>query len=233
MKEGRIELSHRDQASQSSIVRTPLLRVTSLRARKVRKTRLRCTLVKPSESANSACFGARENLEAVHQSDRAQPEIQLAEQVRDAPERLTSAQAGDPFAVMGPVDQGIAPQGIREIRVPPEGPAQGVVRDEGDGAGRQGSQIVVHLMQVQALQVRHVARDIERQDLPAALRQSRIARDPALEHEAALARPVAEPGDIVAARQIPNRVGQIEDRGPIRIGQECDAVELARQHLQR
>ena len=59
-------------------------------------------------------------------------------------------------------------------------------RDDDDGAGRQGSDAVVHDPEVQALVVRKVAWDVEGQDLPPALLQDLVAVGPAVDDEAAL-----------------------------------------------
>jgi hypothetical protein len=105
------------------------------------------------------------------------------------------------------------------------------VRDEADPAGNQGPEIVVHDVEVETLQVRDVARNVEREDLPLAARQQLVAASQAFEDQAALRRAVLIPNDVVVLADVPDGHRQRDDRLPLFVRDGRDAFELHDQGL--
>lgn len=112
------------------------------------------------------------------------------------------------------------PEAQREVE-------QGFVRDDDDGAGRQGSDAVVHDPEVQALVVRKVAWDVEGQDLPPALLQDLVAVGPAVDDEAALGGAVLLTKDVLMHAQSPPLDRQVLDSLPFDGRKGRIALQLA------
>jgi hypothetical protein len=89
------------------------------------------------------------------------------------------------------------------------------VRYHGHGAGGEGSEAVVHDLEVQALQVRDVARDVERQDLTPALLQEVVAAGPAIHDETALRGTVLLVDDVLMSFEEPPVHRQALDSLPL------------------
>src|SRR5215217_1298625 len=98
---------------------------------------------------------------------------------------IPSSEAKQPLPKDGCVNEGVAPEKIAQARVATGECRQVLVRDESHRAGGDGAHAVVHRLQMQALEVRDVTRNVEAEDLALALCGNLEAADKALQHEAA------------------------------------------------
>src|ERR1700712_4557892 len=104
---------------------------------------------------------------------------------------------------------------------------QAPVRDERDRSLLQRGEAVIHVPDMEAVQVRDVAGDVERQDLPLALVEQLVAAGPALDREAALRGTVAIANDVPPGVEGLKPHRQASD-GPTLLGREDgDALQLA------
>ena len=88
---------------------------------------------------------------------------------------------------------------------------EGLVRDEGHLAGRERAQAVVHGLEVEALEVRDLALDVERHDLALAVLGHLVAAGVALEDQAALGGFVALAHDVLVGPDLPHVHRQVEE----------------------
>src|ERR1700712_1270284 len=79
---------------------------------------------------------------------------------------VAAADVGDPFPEDCSVDQSVAPECSREGGTTLAEFEQVAVRNERDPCRRERSQAVIHHLDVQTLQVRHIPWGMEGQDLP-------------------------------------------------------------------
>ena len=124
---------------------------------------------------------------------------------------------GAPFrpsiAEIRSVDQGIAPKDVAEVGKVSREISGAVMRNESDRALHQRAEIVVHRLQMQALQVGNVAVYVERENLPRASFQYLVATSRTVEHEAALAsRAVSFAGDVVVGPHLADGDWKRENR---------------------
>ncbi len=70
----------------------------------------------------------------------------------------------DPLAIQGRIDQAVSPQNFGNVRPPPGDLPQGAMADE--AALSQCDQVVIHDVQMQALQVRNFGRNMDGKNLP-------------------------------------------------------------------
>src|SRR5829696_3920938 len=140
-----------------------LMRPSCLNSCKVRFT---CTVESPERVAELGLGERHPEGMAVHEADGAELRVQLAEQMRDAGVGFPAAEACHPLPEDRGIDERVAPEEIADARVgADEGPHR-LVRDERHLARDDRAQAVVHDVEVNALQVGDVARDMEREDLP-------------------------------------------------------------------
>ena len=124
----------------------------------------------------------------VDASDDLQPQIELAQEVREAALRLAAAEAEDPVALDGGVDRDHRGHDAGEMRMPLGDVPQDGMIDECDAAVGQGHDGVIHDPQVEAVEVDEVAGHVQRGDLAfAAFQRQRAGRD-AIEQKAAVLR---------------------------------------------
>src|SRR4051794_17570951 len=89
--------------------------------------------------------------------------------------------------------------------------ARAVSCDERHLARDDRAQAVVHDVEVEALQVGDVARNMEREDLPLAAFDDLVAAGEAFEDQAALRRPVLVPDDVLIGLEVPQHHRQADD----------------------
>jgi hypothetical protein len=95
------------------------------------------------------------------------------------------------------VDQSLAPEGSPNTREVLDELLQVLMSDERQLAGRQRCKGVVHLLDVQALEIRYLARDVERENLSGAVRGHLVAVGKAFDDEARPGRAVTVPDDVL------------------------------------
>jgi hypothetical protein len=91
---------------------------------------------------------------------------------------------------------------------------------------RKGSEAVVHDVEVEALQVRDVAWDVEGEYLPLALAEHLVPEGEAVEDQAALRGPVLIANDILVRAKGSHSEGQAEDSFPFLVSESDDALQL-------
>src|SRR5215203_2048042 len=170
---------------------------------------------------------------AVHEADGAELRVQLAEQMRDAGVGFPAAEACHPLPEDRGIDERVAPEEIADARVgADEGPHR-LVRDERHLARDDRAQAVVHDVEVNALQVADVARDMEREDLPLAAFDDLVAAGEAFENQAALRRPILVSHDVLIGLEVPQHHRQGDDGLPLLVGKRRYALELADERMER
>jgi hypothetical protein len=107
--------------------------------------------------------------------------------------------------------------------------AQILVPDECHRARDKRAEGVVHDFEMKALQVGDVAGDVERHDLPLALRGELVAAGEALDDHAAFGRPVSVPDEILILADGPDRHGQFEGGTLLFVREFDDALQLTDQ----
>jgi hypothetical protein len=83
----------------------------------------------------------------------------------DARVSRAAADTHHPLAEYGGVDQCVAPHHVPNARAPAHHFREALVRDERQLTRRHGHQAMVHHLEVKALQIWDVARDVKREDL--------------------------------------------------------------------
>ena len=85
---------------------------------------------------------------------------------------------------------------------------------------------MVHDFKVEALQVRDVSRNVEREDLPPPALQHFVAAGEALKDQAALGWAVAIPNDVVIFPNVPHSHGQSDNCLPLFVREGRHAFEF-------
>jgi hypothetical protein len=146
---------------------------------------------------------------------------------------FAAAEACHPLPEDRGIDERVAPEDIADARVgADEGPHR-LVREERHLARDDRAQAVVHDVEVEALQVGDVARDMEREDLPLAALDDLVAAGEAVEDQAALRRPVLVSDDVLIGLEVPHHHRQGDDGVPLLVGQRRYALELADERMER
>jgi hypothetical protein len=102
----------------------------------------------------------------------------------------------------GGVNERVAPEQVADARMRPDERADSFMWDEGDLARDHCSEAVVHDLQVDALQVGNVARDVERVDLALAAGHDLVTAGEAFKQRAALRRPVLLAYDVLVRLEV-------------------------------
>src|SRR3954447_25030172 len=131
------------------------------------------------------------------------------------PVSLASTQVQYPLPEHRRIDQGLAPERVANTRTAPDKIAKGLVRDEHHLAGGQRTEAVVHHVEVQALQVGNIARDVERKDLALAGFGQLVAISKAVEDQAALGRAVALAHEVLPGTDRLDGPAQLTERVPL------------------
>src|SRR4051794_26920408 len=105
------------------------------------------------------------------------------------------------------------------------------MRNESDLARGQSGETMVHHIEMQALQIRHVAGNMDRMDLPSAIWQLLIAAQKFFEHDAGLRRPIAIMDNILMLWNRPNAQRQRVDRFLFARRESTNAFELLNQDI--
>ena len=151
--------------------------------------------------------------------------------MRNASGCIAAPHSDHPLPEDRSVDQGIAPKYVAEVGKVSREISGAVMRNESDRALHQRAEIVVHRLQMQALQVGNVAVYVERENLPRASFQYLVATEPAVEHEAALAWAVSFAGDVVVGPHLADGDWKRENRRRFLAGQRGNAFELSKQRI--
>src|SRR4051794_21089513 len=143
---------------------------------------------------------------------RPETHIHLAQKTGDPPIGFTAADADDPLTKNGGIDERVAPEHVGDARMrAKEGPNR-LVRNERHLAGDDRRQAVVHGLEVEALQVRNVAGNVEGNDLASTAGKDLVAAGEPLKDRAALRWPVLIAKDVLVRSEIADRDRQRGDR---------------------
>src|SRR4051812_19491102 len=118
--------------------------------------------------------------------DSSEPLAHFHDEVGEALRRLTPADVDNPLSKNCGIDERLTPQRLGDQRARAGQGAQTVMRDESNGAGRKGREVVVHDMKMKALKVWNVPCNMDRKDLAPALVGGLGSNAVALDHEAGL-----------------------------------------------
>src|SRR5215211_3026818 len=113
------------------------------------------------------------------------------------PVSLAPTQIEYPLPEHRRINEGIAPERIANARAAAHEVADGLVRDEPRLGCAKRAEARVHHVDMQALQVGNIARDVEREYLPLPFMGQLVAVDKALQNQAALMRAVALPHEVL------------------------------------
>src|SRR5919202_2509335 len=141
------------------------------------------------------------------------------------------AHARHPFALDRAVNRHVPGEGAREPRVGCDQALDRVVRDARNARLGEGFDPMIHRSQIDAVQVREIARYLEREDLTPAVRQHLYAAGDAFEDLAALGRTVALPNDRVVTLVNVHARGRGFQRPLLLIGERPKPVQLPDQWL--
>src|SRR5215208_4837311 len=125
--------------------------------------------------------------------------------------RWAAADIDDPLPKYRGVDERFSPKSLRYRGALTAQRAQCVVRNERDLASAKRRDVMIHDLQMETLQIRNVAGDVNRENLaPALIRCFRAAGKP-FDQQARLAGPVALSNDRLLGRDVPGHHRQALD----------------------
>jgi hypothetical protein len=104
--------------------------------------------------------------------------------------------------------------------------------NEGHGALHQTTQIVIHGLEMQALQIGNISGDMERKYLARATLQYFVAAQPTVEHKATLARPIPLANDVVIGAHLSDTDRKIENGCLFLSGKAGDAFEFSQKRIE-
>src|SRR5215217_9008586 len=110
--------------------------------------------------------------------------------------------------------------------------ANRLVRNERHLGGNDCRQAVIHDLQVQALEVRDVARDVEGHDLASAARKDLVPAGEPFQDRAALGWSVMVTDDIRVCFKLPYHDRQGGDGPPFLVGNRSDALQSSDQRAE-
>ena len=141
---------------------------------------------------------------SVYEADRPEAHIDLAQDVRDPGVGIATTDIDDPLPKHRRINERVPPEHVGDAWVrTKEGPNH-LMRNERHLAGNDCRQAVIHDLQVQALQVGDVARDVEGQDLASAARKDLVPAGEPFQNRAALRWSVMVTDDISVCFKVPN-----------------------------
>ena len=179
-------------------------------------------------------FLRQRELEAVvlREADRFEADQELAEQVRHLLVGRAPAHADEPLAQDALVDKRVPPQRADDRRVLLGEHGDCRLRDEGDRAGRERADAVVHRAEDRDVEVADVARDEEGHDLALPVGKRLVAAGEALEDQVHLVRPVALADEVLARADLAHVGDRLLDGAPVVLGQLGAAGELPDQRVE-
>src|SRR5215204_1532229 len=152
--------------------------------------------------------------------------------MRDPSIGLAATDVDDPLAEYRSIDERVAPEDVGDARMgAQEGPNR-LVRNERHLAGDDRPQAVVHDLEVEALQVRNVAGNVEGDDLASTAGKELVAAGEAFKDRAALRGPVLIAKDVVVRPEISDRDRQRGDRALLVVQDGSDALQLSDQRVE-
>lgn len=152
-------------------------------------------------------------------ADHAKPLAKLDDQVRQPIVGRALSDIDDPLAEYCRIEQGVAPEDVANRRPGAnEVPHRGM-SDDGERALGERNQVVIHRRKVEILQIRQIAGNVDREDLPVAVRNGFGANAKAIHDETAFAWPVAVAQHGLVHTVLAKRVWQVlESKKVVRSG---------------
>ncbi|SDI72973.1 hypothetical protein SAMN05216338_10298 [Bradyrhizobium sp. Rc2d] len=138
---------------------------------------------------------------------------------------------GDGLAKDRGIEQRLAPDGKPESGPPSESGEQFAMRDEGDRSRPQRTQPMIHLINEQALRVRKIAGEMEREILPPPAAEQMVAGDHAGDDQRRMFGFVALTDEILVRHKVTNREGERPDFGDILLRQRGVLPQVPDQHV--
>src|SRR3954454_18215535 len=126
----------------------------------------------------------------VGEADPLEAQCHLAQQMGDPLVGIAATEPDHPLAENRRLDQRVPPEEIGKPGKSANYITDVVMGDEADTRGRQAAEAVVHRPQMQALQIRDVARRVERKKLSSAVRYELEATDKAVQYQATFGGPI-------------------------------------------
>jgi hypothetical protein len=152
--------------------------------------------------------------------------------MRDAGRSVAAPHSDHPLAKDRGVDERVTPEDIAEPRKVAGEISYAVMWDESDRALHQRAEIVVHRFEMQALQIRDITGDMERENLARAGFQYLIAAQPTIDYETALCRPVPFADQVVIRAYVPDGDRKSANCRLFFLGKRGEAFELSHESIE-
>jgi hypothetical protein len=133
----------------------------------------------------------------LRQSNSPQAQEHLTEQVSRVLKGRAPTHRHNPLAVDGCINGKVDPKQTGKMRVVLGDPAEDLVRDPGDRAGRDSQDSVVHLLYQEAVQINEVAGYMKGRDLALAVPEEIVARGKAFQQKSAVGRAIPLPENVL------------------------------------
>lgn len=133
----------------------------------------------------------------------------------DAARGGSPADTDHPFTEDRSVDQRLPPERLGDPIGRACDGANGIMGNEAHLGRRQCPQAVVHLLDVERMQIRNIAGNMQRKDLTLAIPDNLVSADQAFDDEATLLSPLAFTDDILMAIKLPDIQREAEEHPPI------------------
>src|SRR4051794_25086116 len=146
--------------------------------------------------------------------------------MRHAPVSVAPTQVQYPLPEHRSIDQGVAPERIPDPGAAAHEIANDLMRDKHRLGCRERGQAVIHHVDMEALEVGDVARNVEGEYLTLALLGLLVAIDEALQDEAALMRAVALAHEVLTRTNRLDGPAQLSEHVLLVLGEDEDTLQL-------